>query len=80
MYSLKYMYLCMYTLLCYSLRCADVLSSVKFSFTEACSEGKCDLRVSGVTEGFSDITKICDHLKAFQTKIFFCLCAGLCLE
>lgn len=47
------------------------LSSV-FSFTEACSGGKCDLQVSGVTERFSDMIKICGFLKAFQTKIFFC--------
>lgn len=45
---------------------------LKFSFTEACSEGKYGLQISGVTEGFSDIIKIHGFLEAFQTEILGC--------
>lgn len=76
--SLKYIYMYMYIQIhTHTHFCAivwDVHSEfcLKFSFTEACSEGKCGLQISGVTEGFSDIIKIRGFLKAFQTKILVC--------
>lgn len=72
LYNLKYIYTYIHTHFCAIVWDVHSEFCLKFSFTEACSGGKCDLQVSGVTEGFSDVYKIQGFLKTFQTKIFFC--------